>query len=116
MTLKKRYDEVMNRIEVTGEMRERILGNIQKMDLKAKSKGTPRLNFKRYLSAAACFVVLLASVFAAGHLAGIFQPDEPNVAVGNGIAEFDTLEQLAAAVGFEAEELNTLPFEAETTS
>lgn len=116
--MKKRYDEVMDRIEVTREMRERILGNIEKTDIGAtqKSKVIPFPTMKKYMSAAACFVLLLAGVFAAGHMAGIFQPDDPPVQVVNGMVEVDTLEQLASAVGFEIEELGTLPFAVETTA
>lgn len=118
MTLKKRYDEVMDRIEVTREMRERILSNIEKTDIEAtqKNKVIPFPTMKKYMSAAACFVLLLAGVFAAGHMAGIFQPDNPPVQVVNGMVEVDTLEQLAAAVGFEIEEPGTLPFEVEMTT
>lgn len=116
--MKKRYDELMNRIELTGEMRNRILGNIQRMDLSAISerKVLPFRNIRKYMSVAACLAVLLAGVFAAGHMAGIFQPDDPNVAVANGIVEVGSPEQLAAAVGFDIEELNALPFEAESTA
>ena len=115
--MKRRYDEVMDRVEVTDEMRERILGNLQKTDLTASANSRVMRfpNIRKYLSAAACFAVLLAGFFAAGHMAGIFRPDEPNVAVVNGIVEVDTLEQLAAAVGFEVEELTALPFAAEET-
>lgn len=118
MTLKKRYDEVMDRIEVTREMRERILSNIEKTDIGApqKSKVIPFPTMKKYMSAAACFVLLLAGVFVAGHMAGIFQSDDPPVQVVNGMVEVDTLEQLAAAVGFEIEKLGTFPFEVETTT
>lgn len=114
MTLKKRYDEVMARIEITDEMRGRILDNIQKMDIDAapNSKVIPFPNIKKYLSVAACFVVLLTSAFVTGH---IFQQDDPGVSVVNGIVEVDSLEQLAAVVGFEVEERNKLPFRPETT-
>lgn len=117
MTLKRQYDEVMGRIKVTDEMHRRILDNIQNMDI-ASTAGiskTQFLNMKKYLSAAACFAVLLAGLFAVGHMTAIFQPKEPNVTIGNGIAEVDTLDQLAAAVGFDLEELDTLPFEVKTT-
>ncbi len=116
--MKKRYDEVMNKIEVTDEMRERILGNIQSMNIEVmpERKVIPFPNIKKYMSFAACFVVLLAGAFAAGHMAGIFHPSDPNVTIVNGMVEVDTLEQLAAAVGFEVEELDALPFEAEMTA
>lgn len=116
--MKKRYDEVMDRIEITDEMRGRILGNIQSMDIAVipERKVISLTNIKKYVSVAACLGVLLAGALVAGHMTGIFQPDDPNVAVVNGIAEVDTLEQLAAAVGFDVEERNVLPFEAESTA
>lgn len=116
--MKKRYDEVMDRIELTGEMRSRILGNIQRMDLAAvpERKVLPFRSIRKYMSAAACLGVLLAGVFAAGHMTGIFQPDDPNVAVVNGIVEVGSPEQLAAAVGFDVEELNDLPFAVGSTA
>lgn len=49
-------------------------------------------------------------------MAGVFRPNEPNVAIVNGIVEVDTPEQLADAVGFEVEELTALPFAAEETT
>lgn len=114
--MKRRYDEVMDKIEVTDEMRRRILSNLQKMDLAAAVTGRTAAisRFKRFLPAAACFALLLAGVLAAGHITGMFQPDEPNAAVANGIVEVDTLQALSAAVGFEAEELEALPFGVET--
>ncbi len=116
--MKKRYDEVMDRIEVTDEMRGRILDNIQRMDIEVtpERKVIPFQNIKKYVSVAACFVVLLAGVFAAGHMAGVFQPDDRDVSAVNGVAEVDTPEQLAAAVGFDVEELDTLPFAVESTA
>ena len=114
--MKRRYDEVMDRIAVTDEMRRRILRNIQNMDIaSAESRGTMPV-FGKYLSAAACFVVLLAGVFAAGHIAGLFQSSGPDVTIGNGIVEVDTAGQLAAAVGFEVEDLGGLPFTVEKTA
>lgn len=119
MTLKKRYDEVMDRIEVTDEMRGRILGNIQKMELEAapKSNVMPFPNLKKYLSVAACFVVLLAGAFVAGNMTGILQPNNPAVLnPGDGIVDVGTLEELSAHVGFEVEELAGLPFEVTETT
>lgn len=115
MTLTRRYDEVMERVEVTAEMRGRILRNIRAMDLTA-GRGGQFPAVKQALSAAACFAVLLAGVFAAGHMAGGLRPDEAGVAVVNGIVEVDTREQLRDAVGFTVEELDALPFAVETAA
>ena len=38
MILKKRYDEIMDYIEVTEQMRSRILNNIQQADVSAPPK------------------------------------------------------------------------------
>ena len=117
--MKKRYDEVMDRIEVTDEMRGRILGNIQKMELETapETNVIPFPSLKKYLSVAACFVVLLIGAFVAGNMTGIFSPSDPDVlAPGNGIVDVGTLEELSAHVGFEVEELNGLPFEVKETA
>ncbi len=117
--MKKRYDEVMDRIEVTDEMRGRILGNIQKMELEAAPERNviPFPNLKKYLSVAACFVVLLAGAFVAGNMTGIFRPNDPAVLTpADGIVDVGTLEELSAHVGFEVEELNGLPFEVKETT
>ena len=107
----RRYHEVMEKVQVTGEMRERILDHIQNMDLEAVPNGRAiPFPVKRYLSVAACFVILLAGVFAAGRMTGILQPDGPNVMVTNGIEEVSSLKELSDAVGFEVEELGRLPF------
>ena len=86
MTLKKRYDEVMDKIEVTSEMRGRILGNIQKLELETAPKNNviPFPNLKKYLSVATCFVVLLVGAFVAGNMTGIFQPNNPVVLTPGG--------------------------------
>lgn len=115
MTLKRRYDQVMDKIEVTDEMRGRILERIREMDLTPAAGGrvTPLPRLRRYLSAAACFVVLLAGLAAAWRLTGDPQPQGPDVEVGNGIVQLNSREELAAAVGFAVEELEAPPFTVE---
>lgn len=117
--MKKRYDEVMGKIEVTSEMRGRILGNIQKMEFETapKSNVIPFPNLKKYLSVAACFVVLLAGAFVVGNMTSIFRPNDPPVLTpGDGIVEVSTVDELSAHVGFEVEELNGLPFAVKETT
>ena len=116
--MKKRYDELMDRIEVTDKMRERILDRIQGMDIATppERKVIPFPKIKKYMSIAACFVVLAVGTFAICHTTGVLQPNDPPVQVANEMVQVDTREQLAAAVGFEIEELDVLPFEVETTA
>lgn len=62
--MKKRYDEIMDKIEVTDEMRARILNHLQEVDLTKRTR--PKVlrlsSVKKYLSVAACFAILLAGV------------------------------------------------------
>lgn len=117
--MKRRYDEAMDKIKVTDEMRERILGNIQKLEFETAPQNHVIAfpNLKKYLSVAACFVALLAGALVAGNMTGIFRPNDPAVLTpGDGIVEVGTLEELSAHVGFEVEELNGLPFEVKETT
>ena len=63
MILKKRYDEIMDKIQVTDEMHNRILDHIQKSDLQKTKpfKITWSHTVKKYGSIAACLVILAAS-------------------------------------------------------
>ena len=61
MTLK--YDELMDRIEVTPEMRQRILKNIETADLTPDKKVLRLHHLKQYLAAAACFALLITGIY-----------------------------------------------------
>lgn len=64
--MKKKYDEIMEKIQVTDDMRKRILSNIQTIDFteKAPTKVIHLSKFKKYLSIAACFAVLMIGAIA----------------------------------------------------
>lgn len=112
--MNKKYDEVMEHIEVTPEMRQRILGNIQKMDLyeKKPAKVISFPKWKKFAALAACLAVVLASVFTLPNL--LQAPDDPNVLTpGDGIVEVASAEELSKATGFDVADLHTLPFEIE---
>lgn len=117
MTLKKRYDEVMDRIEVTEEMRRRILHNIQDMEIRtAPERGRLRfLSLKGYLSAAACLVLLLAGAVILPRLMYREAPDPPVQAIPQ-IEAVSSLQELSDLVGFEVTEEFALPFAAENIS
>lgn len=113
----KQYDEIMDKIEVTEEMKIRILKNIQNSDVVSKSADhiIPLRAVKKYLSVAACFVVLLVGVFAIPK----FLPqnnDDPNVLTScSDIVTVLSAEELADTVGFDVEELDNLPFKVKET-
>lgn len=117
MTLSKRYDAVMEKIEVTDEMRRRILAHIDGMDLEA----APRSNMARFPSArrlaalAACLVLLAAGALSARYLlpGGTVDPipTEGVVLGGSGIEEVADAAALGELVSFEVKELTDLPFQ-----
>lgn len=96
--MKKEYDEIMEHIEVTPEMRQRVMRRIQEEDI---SVSTPKIlrfsSFKKYLSIAACFVILLAGAIALPNLLNQNEP-EPPVLVGQGIEEVPSYSLLPMAV------------------
>ncbi len=58
MILDRKYDEIMERIEVTPEMRRRILDNIQDINLsEKKTSKVIRPRWKQFGTLAACFAL-----------------------------------------------------------
>lgn len=105
MTLK--YDELMDKIEVTDAMRARILTRVSGA---AKKKSAAR----RWALAAACFAVLLLGALTVPKLlTGDPAQAEPEqgVMTANGMEEVANAQALADAVGFPVSEATELPFE-----
>ena len=120
----KRYDEIMDRIKVTNDMRSRILENIEAEDIAAerRRKQTGRMVTK-LLSMAACLAVIVAAAAALRSPEHVstsddLQPNEgdaPGFAQGGAdIIEVDSADALSAAVGFEVKDID-LPFTPEQT-
>lgn len=115
--MKKEYDEIMEHIEVTSEMRQRILQHIQEGNIPAAPDGTLQFSsLRKYLSVAACFVVLLAGAIALPRLLNQGGPEPPLVTVGQGIEEAASLQELSDLVGFEIDEEAALPFDVDKVS
>ena len=105
MTLK--YDELMDKIEVTDAMRARILTRVSGA---AKKKSAAR----RWALAAACFAVLLLGALTVPKLlTGDPAQAEPEqgVMIANGMEEVANAQAMADAVGFPVSEAAVLPFE-----
>lgn len=124
MTSMKRYDEIMDHIKVTGDMRSRILENIEAEDIAAKRrrKQTGRAVTK-LLSMAACLAVIIAAAAAFRSPAQVstsddLQPNEGDtpgfVQGGADIVELDSAAALSATIGFEVNDID-LPFTPEQT-
>lgn len=116
MTLGKAYDEIMGKIEVTEEMRRRVLARIAAEDIApARPKVLRFPAWKKYLSAAACLVLVIAGAAALPWLVRLLPP-EGDVQVVPQIEEAPSLAELSRLVGFEVEEGFALPFEPEETA
>lgn len=109
----------MDRLEVTEEMRERILGSLQELlskDYLAFSQENTRKRrrlYRKYIAAAAGIAVLLAGALAIPRLRGGDTLEEPPVqgSLGSGMEEKASAEELSDAVGFAVADISTLPFE-----
>ena len=115
----KRYDELMEKIEVTDEMRTRILHHVDReLSVAEHTSGSApllkvRRRMKRYLSAAACLAVVLIGALA---LPQLMRPEE-NIQQGvNGMVEVASTQALAQSVGFPVEDLSCLPFSVEAAT
>lgn len=115
----RKYDEIMERIEVTPEMRRRILSNIQDMDLSEK-KPAKVIRFPKWrqlTTLAACFALMLVGALTLPQM--LRQgPDVPPVDLApvEDIVEVASALELSQAVGFDVDDLNNLPFMPEQTT
>lgn len=109
--MKNRYDKIMKNIEVTTEMRDRILNNIDNLNLdQASKKIVPFPNYKKYLSIAACFVILLVGSVIIHNMAN-WTSEPPGDLGETGIVEYNTIGELSEAIGFSIKEIRNVPFE-----
>lgn len=116
MTLRKAYDEIMDRVEVTEEMRGRALARIAAEDIApARPKVLRFPAWKKYLPAAACLILIIAGAAALPRLVQLLPPEGSVQAVPQ-IEEAASLAELSRLVGFEVEEGFALPFEPEETT
>ena len=83
--MNRKYNEAMEHIEVTPEMRSRILDNIENMDFAEKKRAeiVRFPNIKRYATLAACLAVMLVGTLALPNLLDI--SNEPPVIENNDI-------------------------------
>lgn len=117
-----KYEEAMDKIRVTDEMRSRILHTLEmaETDTVAQSdnKVTSLPRWKQLhksVAAAACVVLVLFGGLGIWHLASFGK--EPVVEQGvNGMEEVDSIETLERYVGFSVEEIHILPFETQSTA
>lgn len=108
----RKYNEIMEKLEVTPEMYARIMKNVETADLsKSNIVRFPGHSLKKYGSLAACFVLLLLGGLFLPRLLQTDVPKEPETTTAWGAAVYATQAELEAVVGFPVPELSSsLPF------
>lgn len=121
-----RYNEIMEHIELTDEMRERILSNV-----KAKNKRRRISRIAGAVTAAAACAAIAFGTVAVMKNTGSFgkkqgkdttitssQATEPTVndALTHGAVSYRNAAELSEKFGFEIHDITALPFEAESVS
>ena len=110
--MENKYDRAIEHIEVTAEMHDRIIKNLGGIDsVKKQSKAPSLVVYRKYISIAACFVLLLVGTFV------IYNSltQTPPIQVVPNIEEYSSVGGLSNAVGFKVREVKTYPFDVEQT-
>lgn len=121
MILKNKYDEAIKYIEVTDEIRDRILANINNLTFekastnnKVKNKTTFFSNYRMYLSLAACTMFLIGGSFFIHNTVDIHK--NTSMQVVPDIVTVQSAKDLSDTVGFTVKEIHNLPFEIKLVS
>lgn len=115
MTLPSKYNRIMERVEVTPEMKERLMANLAKQPLSKLAHSRSRTRrwlseSRRFLYVAACLLILAGGAFVAYDSLVQDGVGKPPVETVNGNEEFASLGELSAHIGFEVKEITELPF------
>ena len=102
-----KYDEVMEKLEVTPEMRARILQNVETQMAEPRKKPN---RLRRFAALAACLAILLVGAMALPKLISSPAPEESETTIANGMVEVASKEELSEAVGFPVKSAQSLPF------
>lgn len=108
MILTVRYRELMAQIQVTDEMRGRILSHLREIEPGAGRRA--RRSAARWISLAACAVLLLAGTLVPRWLAPVDRPAPSQVLGLPGMTDCADAAALSEAVGFPVEAPAWLPF------
>lgn len=118
MILSKSYDEIMEKIEVTDDMRTRILKNIQTADVPKNPKSVLLPSIRKHLSIAACFLILIAGALLLPKMLHIktSQPDNELTNLSGDIITCLSASELSEQVGFLIKDIEQLPCKIKETT
>lgn len=103
-----KYSAVMQRIELTDEMRERILNKIRSTDFSRIPIKNTAYRHKKILSLAACFLILFIGAVSISSF--IKNNGDENIQAIPDIKELNSAEELSQSIGFEIQEAENIPF------
>ncbi len=103
-----KYEEIMDRVEVTPEMRQRVLSNLEQ----ARKPKRPAL--RQLMSLAACLTIVLCCWYAWKPRQQT-QVENPGAQGASQIENVASLEALSQKTGVPMKELTGLPFDVEVT-
>lgn len=116
--MRKRYNEIMQEIEVTDEMRGRVLDHILTKSTERPNKTIHFLKYKKTASWIACAVLLIVcGVFVTDMVHSDRESQEGSVA--NPVAdmiECKSVKELSQRAGFTVKDVGEIPFEVLMTS
>lgn len=110
MTLKIKYNQIMENIKVTEEIHDRMIKNIDHTNFYVNQKKLINpISYKKYMAIAACFILLVVSAVVLPDLlkSNLNPPVEQG---GNDMVEYATIGELSDAVGFSIPQINKIPF------
>lgn len=115
MILRSRYNKIMDNIQVTDEIRDRIMRKVDETDFNRETKN--RSSFHKYskmISLAACLAIICIGIIG-GKL--IFDKEDNLLEqTTSGIVEYTSIDELNKNVGFEIEEVKNVPFHVNKTT
>ena len=105
-----KYDEVMDKIELTPQMRARILEHVERQMSEPAKKPARRSYLRRFAALAACLAILVAGAVTLPKFVSQPAQKEPETMAANGMIELPSAAELSEAVGFPVKSAATLPF------
>ena len=105
----KKYGDIMEKVEVTDEMRTRILENIRKHDFHKSMGMLSAVGNRKWLALAACLILVVFTAVAVPKM--IAQNQEPVDMGGTNATTYKTSSELSKAVGYDVRELNYWTFD-----
>lgn len=112
-----KYNEIMSRVSVTSEMRERVLGNVIAHQSEGENDAVNRKSGIKHLiqwipiAAAACFLLVIGIQFNHVNQLGRESVGEALESV----VEYASLADLEKGMGFDVPEIDPIPFEVTET-